>query len=101
MNLRDEIKQVQEFIETIKDKNLMNRELAVADRFPDFWKNYPFLVKKLVKDNQDLGMLELMLSKIDKINNNETSMAAVEYDLGNKLADKYLKPVIDKENKEN
>ena len=101
MNLREEIKQVQEFIETIKDKSLMNRELAVADRFPEFWKDYPFLVKKLVKDNQDLSMLELMLSKLDKVNNAETSMAAVEYDLGNQLADKYLKPVLDKENDKN
>lgn len=100
MNVRDQIKQIQEFVETIKDRNYMQREIAIADKFPEFWDKYPFLVKKLVKDNQDLSMLEIMLSKIEKIDKGETSMAAVEYDLGNKLANQYLTPVLDKD-KEN
>lgn len=100
MNIRNQIKQIQEFVETIKDKNYMQREIAIADKFPEFWDKYPFLVKKLVKDNQDLSMLEIMLSKIEKIDKGETSMATVEYDLGNKLANQYLTPVLDKD-KEN
>jgi len=101
MNIRDQIKQIQEFVDTMKDKTYMQRELAIAEKFPDFWDKYPFLAKKLVKDNQDLSMLETMLSKIDKINQGETSMAAVEYDLGNKLADQYLTPVLKKNQEKN
>jgi len=94
MSLRQTIKEIQEFVETIKEKNNMQREIAIANKFPEFWDNYPFLVKKLVKDNQDLSMLYTMLGKIEKIDKGELSMTSVEYELGNKLADQYLTPVL-------
>lgn len=80
----------------IKEINLQDSfeiELNILEKFPDFYEKYPFIVKKISK-NEDITMLYTMLDKIQQVQENNTSMTNVEKELGETLANKYLYPVL-------
>lgn len=89
MSTRNTIDNILQYLKTINHKNLMEKEILVANKFPQFYKDKPFLVKKLCKGN-DISMLYTMLDKIDDIQQNKISQTQVEMELGNDLANTYL-----------
>ena len=94
--VKEKINQINKYINSQGNKEVFQIEMELMDKYPEFYEKYPFLVKKLCKKD-DISMLYTMIENLESIEKGDTSMASVEYNLGNKLADKYLKPVLDKE----
>jgi hypothetical protein len=81
----------------LKKSNLLDIEIEISTRFPDFYDSHPYLVKKVCKGD-DLTMLYEMLNKLDHVEKGNETLTAVETNLGSKLADKYLYPNLKKNN---
>lgn len=75
--------------------NTLEKELKIMEKFSDFYTNYPFLVKRICK-NQSLAMIYKMLNILDKVENGNDTIENTELKLGNELAEKYLYPKIKK-----
>jgi len=70
------------------------------DNMTDIYDDYPFIVKRLCREeNQDNSMLFKMLDMLDDVNKGNKSLSNVETTLGNELAEKFLYPVLKKDNK--
>ncbi len=75
-------------------------ELYFISNMTEYYDAYPHLIKRLCREeDQDNSFLYKMLDSLEKVNEGKTSMASVELSLGNELANKFLYPAIDKENK--
>lgn len=73
-------------------------ELHIMETFPEFYQSNPFLVKKLCK-RDDISILYRMLDNLDQVDKGNKSLASVELNLGQELADQYLGPVLNKNSK--
>ena len=76
-------------------KDVFEFELELLEVFPEFYDKYPFLVKKLCKRG-DLSILYKMIDNLEQIENGDKSMASVEMNLGQDLANKFLYPSLKK-----
>ena len=70
-------------------------ELELLEVFPEFYDAHPSLVKKLCK-RDDISYLYKMLDNLQQIEDGKKTLAGVEMNLGNELANKYLYPVVNK-----
>ena len=70
-----------------------DNEIKLLELYPDFYDNYPFLVKKICK-NSDMDILYKMLEQLEQVENGNKTLNNVELSLGNELAEKYLYPNI-------
>ena len=70
-------------------------ELEIMTQYPEFYNEYPFLVKKLCK-KEDTSMLYKMFENLEQVQSGDKSLASVELKLGNELADKYINSVVKK-----
>ena len=68
-------------------------ELKILELYPEFYDNYPFLIKKICK-RQDIEMVYHMLNKLKQVEDGQTTLNHIEKELGEQLADKYLKKSI-------
>jgi len=92
-SIKENIILINNFIEKINiDNNLkdIDLELIIMDTFEDFYNNYPFLVKKLCKQ-EDITILYKMLEKLDIVDSGKDNFLNVEKELADTLANKYLK----------
>lgn len=92
------VEEIQQVIETMEKDNIndpFEYEMKIMETHPDFYHSNPFLVKKLCK-KEDISMLYKMLENLNKVENGEKSLASVEVNLGNELANKYLYPNLKK-----
>jgi hypothetical protein len=92
----DAIKSTIVLIQKVLDKmisegktNAYENELTILELYPEFYNSYPFLVKKICKQ-QDITMLFHMLEKLDEIKEGNITLEKVEYDLGQQLYKKYV-----------
>ena len=67
-----------------------DHELEIMTTLPEFYGEYPFLVKKVCK-KEDTSVLYQMFDNLEQVQNGDKSLASVEYSLGNELANKYIK----------
>jgi hypothetical protein len=96
--IKQQIVVLTEFINTLKEQNITTPfevEMEIMMKYPMFYQEYPFLVKKLCKGD-DLSMVYTMLENLDSVQKGEKSLASVELNLGEQLANKYLYPNIKK-----
>jgi len=77
------------------NKTLFEKECHILTKYPDFYDNHKALVKRLCK-GEDMSFLNEMFKELENIQSGRKSLAEVESKLGNKLADKFIKPIIDK-----
>lgn len=92
----EEIKKEINFIK-LKKTNLLDIELEISTKYPEFYESHPYLVKKVCKGD-DLSMLYEMLNKLHHVEKGNETLTSVETNLGSKLADKYLYPNLKKNN---
>jgi len=101
MEIRDKIKQVQDkLIELRKNgtTDSFDLELYFMNNMTEIYDQYPSLIKRLCREeNQDNSFLFKMLDTLDQIKTGEKSMEVAEMSLGEELAEKYLYPVVSKE----
>ena len=99
-DIKDKVKHIKKRIVEINNSGLTDAidiENKLYEELPDFYDEYPFLVKKLVSGG-DITFLYKMLDTLDCVQKGRKSFAGAELDLGKKLADDYLHPVVQKEN---
>tara|TARA_B100001093_G_scaffold482408_1_gene514023 strand:- start:517 stop:837 length:321 start_codon:yes stop_codon:yes gene_type:complete len=96
--LKDKIKETQLKIDELKEKNLdeVEIELYFLENEEDFYGEYPYLIKKLIKGG-NLDFLDKMISNLQKVEDGEQSLASTELKLGEELAEKYLYPHVKKD----
>lgn len=89
---------IENIIKEIKqDENLktqLDKEMYIMNNYSQLYDKYPFLLKKLTKvidDKENLKMLFLLIDKVENINSGKENQTVVETQLGQQLADKYLK----------
>jgi hypothetical protein len=72
-------------------------EMKILIDMPEFYDQYPSIVKRLCKGNLDNEYLYKMINLLEEINKGEKTLESVEYNLGEELAEKFLYPVIKKQ----
>ena len=92
--IKENINKMKELINGMKlsgNNNILEHELEIMNKYPEFYESYPFLVKKICKCD-DMDMLNKMFENLEKIESGESTLENVELNLGNKLANQYLYP---------
>lgn len=96
-SIKEKVNIINKYIESQGDKDPFKIEMEIIEKYPEIYDDYPHLVKKLCK-KEDMTMLVTMLNRLQNVEDGKESLASVEYNLGNNLADKYLNPVVNKLN---
>ena len=81
--------------ENNKNKSIFELELYIMTEYPEFYSNYPFLVKKLCKKD-DIQMLYKMFDNLNDVELGNKTLSNVELTLGNELAQQFIYPKINK-----
>ena len=92
INLKKVVADMKVNVEVIKAEGLTDPfkvELQYLERHPEQYDKYPFLIKKIIK-NEDLSVLDKMLESVDKINKGSDKFEE-EKKLGKILEKKYVK----------
>jgi len=102
-NTRDQIKKILEFSLTdeqkyLKDTNFELYKYRFESNFPEFNKNFPTIMKKVI-NGDDLKYLEKMLDAMESIEDNKVTKEEAEKVLGEELAQEYLYPLVNKNKK--
>lgn len=87
--LRVMVTQISEFVKEQRDKKPFDIEMALIEKYPEFYNEYPFIIKKIVKGD-DLAMLEVFFKQLEQVQSKSKSLESVEYNLGQDLAKKYI-----------
>ena len=97
-DLKVKIKEVQKKISEMvsQKKTEVEIEMFFIENDSEFYEEYPYLVKKLIK-GVDMDFLNVMLENLQRVEEGEQSLASTELKLGNELAEKYLYPNVKKE----
>ena len=99
-NIRNQITILEKRLNELRQSGVTDSfdlELKIIDEMTDFYDTYPSIVKRLCRSaNQDNEFLFKMIETLEKVNKGEKSLATVEMQLGEELANKYLYPVIQK-----
>lgn len=85
-------------ISKLKSEQLFDNhkcEMSIMETYSDFYLNYPFLVKQLIKSD-DINYIYYMLDKILNIQKGTASLKDTEAILGNQLAEMYIYPHLSK-----
>ena len=99
--LETNINSILEYINLLKQQkktDVFEIEMEIMNNYPEFYENYPFLVKKLCKGD-DLGILYKMIGGLKKVESGEKTLSQVELPLGKELAEEYLYPHLDNPSK--
>ena len=99
-NIRDQVKIIQQMVNTELCKNLLIEDKRqylehMKELFLDFSGKYMSLFKKIIY-KEDLSMLEIFLDQIESLENGTTNEKDVTSNIGETLAEKYLYPVLGK-----
>ncbi len=101
-DIRNKIKLLQQRLKQLRNDGItdpFDLEMDIINNMTDFYDTYPSIVKRLCREEkQDNDFLYKMINMLEKVNNGDASMAAVELKLGNELAEKFIYPVLQKEN---
>ena len=76
-------------VKLLETKSYGRIEGKLSEKFPEFAEKYPFLLKKIAK-NENIEYLYKMIEGIKEIEIGNKTMEQVEKSLGEGLADKYL-----------
>jgi hypothetical protein len=96
--VRKTVKEMKEWMnknQELKELNIVLYNIEVEKMFKEFSDEYPALFR-LVLENKDLSILNQMLDTIEKINTNRIGKLDGEKLIGERLAEEYLYPVVNK-----
>jgi hypothetical protein len=98
----ENVKSIQEAIKNMElegKSDPFDFELSIMESHAEFYQSNPFLVKKLCR-REDISFLFKMLANLAMVESGDKSLASVEMNLGNELANEYLYPHLNKDKKD-
>lgn len=99
--LKSNIQTIKNKIEECKNNNIIDPfsiEMNIMENLPELYSQYPYLIKKLLKDN-DESYLNKFISELEGVVKGEQSLASVELRLGMELKQQYIDPIIEQNSK--
>lgn len=95
---------INEIMHIVKDVASQNKSMREKQKYckriyPDFVDRYPMLYEKVCEDDFDMNRFMYMMSLKEKIERREHTVESASIEVGQKLYDVYVKPIVDK-NKE-
>ena len=101
-DLKKDIELIKNKIKECRDKNItkdFDIEMVVMTDLPEQFNQYPWLIKRLCKSNND-EYLEKFVNALESVAKGESTLASVELKLGEELKNKFFDPILEK-NKQN
>jgi hypothetical protein len=74
-------------------------ESEMIEKYNYLYKNVNSIFNICLKGDMDINVLTYMINQAKNIKNNKISQEDASVKIGEKLVDTYVKPLIDKENK--
>jgi hypothetical protein len=96
--LKLDIQTIKNKINECKNKDITDGfiiEMTIMEELPELYTNYPFLIKKLLKNNSDDTYLNKFINELDGIVKGEQSLASVELKLGMELKQQFIDPILE------
>ena len=96
--LKLDIQTIKNKINECKNKDITDGfiiEMTIMEELPELYTNYPFLIKKLLKNNSDDTYLNKFINELDSIVKGEQSLASVELKLGMELKQQFIDPILE------
>lgn len=100
--LKLDIQTIKNKINECKNKDITDGfiiEMTIMEELPELYTNYPFLIKKLLKNNSDDIYLNKFINELDGIVKGEQSLASVELKLGMELKQQFIDPILEQNSK--
>ena len=100
--LKLDIQTIKNKINECKNKDITDGfiiEMTIMEELPELYTNYPFLIKKLLKNNSDDTYLNKFINELDSIVKGEQSLASVELKLGMELKQQFIDPILEQNGK--
>ena len=91
IDLKKDIELIKNKIKECRDKNMtkdFDIEMAVMTDLPEQYNQYPWLIKRLSKTNNE-EYLEKFVSALESVAKGESTLASVELKLGEELKNKF------------
>lgn len=95
--IKKNIKILENKIEEFKKNNItdpFDLEMKILSDMPDFYDQYPFIVKRFCNGKTDNEYLYKMIDLLEEVDKGEKTLESVEYTLGEELAEKFLYSTI-------
>ena len=99
--LKSNIQTINNKIEECKNNNIIDPfsiEMNIMENLPELYSQYPYLIKKLLKDN-DESYLNKFISELEGVVKGDKSLASVELKLGMELKQQFIDPIIEQNSK--
>ena len=99
--LKSNIQTIKNKIEECKNNNIIDPfsiEMNIMENLPELYSQYPYLIKKLLKDN-DESYLNKFISELEGVVKGDKSLASVELKLGMELKQQFIDPIIEQNSK--
>jgi hypothetical protein len=100
-NLKLDILAIKNKIAECRTNNITDAfsiEMNIMENLPELYSQYPYLIKKLLKDN-DESYLNKFISELEGVVKGEQSLASVELKLGMELKQQFIDPVLEQNSK--
>jgi hypothetical protein len=78
----------------IQNSDIVNKEEHFSKIYPSFKETHPILFSMSCKQNIDKNMFEYIVSMVTKIKDNKIKNEDATIEVGQKLFDKYVKPLV-------
>jgi len=105
--IKNNIQILEQHVKELKTQGITDSfdlEIKLIELMPEFYDLYPSIVKRFCRpdsDKQDNTYLFKMLGLIGQVKTGEKSLASVEMNLGEELAQKFVYPIVNNLEKEN
>lgn len=104
--IKNNIQQLEQHVKELKKQGVVDSfdlEMKLIELMPEFYDLYPSIVKRFCRedaDKQDNTYLFKMLGLIEQVKTGEKSLASIEMNLGEELAQKFVYPIVNNLEKE-
>ena len=97
-NLKADIFLIKKKLAEYRKNNITDHfelEMKILEDLPEQYTNYPFLIKRLCK-SEDETYLNKFIESLEQVSNGEKSLSSVELTLGLELKKVFIDPLINK-----
>jgi len=92
----EDIEKILGIAKIISESKIINKEKHFSKVYSHFQSTYPMLFDMCCSDRFDIETLKYMLNMMRKINNGNETEESASIEVGQKIFDKYVSPIVDK-----